>query len=134
MTSIKTLTTTDNNASSSRCIAFINTPVSGRDGNPLNGEITLNDGKGTIVRFVDGLIDGNVYDEDGKVTETRPAVEYEKGGREYWTRGRPDGCPAVIQNDGFLEEDWRDGHIMAIRNEFDLDYMEADFEAERAEA
>lgn len=123
MTCIKMVTTEDNNASSSRCVAFIGMPVCGADGEPLEGEVRLNDGAGTLVRFVGGLIDGNVYDGDGNIKWTRPAVEYGSCGREYWTRGRPDGFPAVIQNDGFHEEDWRDGHIVAIRTEFYLDRM-----------
>lgn len=119
MNSIKEIKTSDNNASSSRCLQFIGIPVIGSDGKLLNGEKKLSDG--TIARFVDGLLDGNIYDQKGKIVEQRPALEYEYEGTEYWTKGKPHGYPAISQAYHTIEEDWEDGQIVAIRNEMELE-------------
>ena len=52
-----------------------------KDNKFCNGEKTLSDG--TIVRYVNGYIDGNIYDHFGNVIYTHPAIEYSEG-REYW--------------------------------------------------
>ena len=77
----------------------------------LNGERRYPDG--TIVRYVDGYIDGNIYDKAGNILQRYPAVEYEDG-KEYWTRGYPDGFPAILQNYDFDQEYWICGTIVGI--------------------
>ena len=77
----------------------------------LNGERRYPDG--TIVRYVDGYIDGNIYDKEGNIVQRYPAVEYEDG-KEYWTRGYPDGFPAILQNCDLDQEYWICGTIVGI--------------------
>lgn len=79
----------------------------------LNGERRYPDG--TIVRYVDGYIDGNIYDKAGNILQRFPAVEYEDG-KEYWTRGYPDGFPAILQKSDLDQEYWSCGHIIGIFN------------------
>lgn len=122
MNTIKEILTDDNNASGSRCLQFIGVKVIGADGKLLNGEQKLSDG--TLVRFVDGLIDGHIYDESGNSIEERPALEYEYEGTEYWTHGKPHGYPAVSQAFHTIEEDWENGQIRAIRNEMEIEKIE----------
>ncbi len=122
MNSIKQIETNDNNASSSRCLQFIGVPIVDSDGKLINGERKLSDG--TIARFVNGYLDGNIYDENGKIIEERPALEYEYAGCEYWTKGQPHGYPAVSQAFHTIEEDWEHGQILAIRNEVELTGIE----------
>ena len=66
----------------------------------------------------------HIYDEKGKVLEKLPALEYSFGGTEYWTKGAPDGFPAIVQNFGYYEEDWQNGTIQEIRNEIELESIE----------
>lgn len=82
----------------------------------LNGERRELDG--TIVRYVDGYIDGNIYDKEGNIVQRYPAIEY-KDGKEYWTRGYPDGFPAILQNYDLDQEYWICGNIIGI-----FDYRE----------
>lgn len=77
----------------------------------LNGERREPDG--TIVRYVDGYIDGNIYDKEGNIVQRYPAIEY-KDGKEYWTRGYPDGFPAILQNYDLDQEYWICGNIIGI--------------------
>lgn len=77
-----------------------------------------------LCRFVNGLLDGNIYNKNGKLIEQRPALEYSFGGTEYWTKGAPVGFPAVIQNFGYYEEDWANGTIQEIRNEVEFVSLE----------
>ena len=65
-------------------------------------------------------MDGNFYDSDGNIIERLPALEYGFGGTEYWTKGTPDGFPAIVQNFGYYEEDWENGRILEIRNEVEI--------------
>lgn len=123
MNTIKSIRTNDNNASCSRAKNFIGVPVIDAVGKLLNGEFKYkfnDEEEETVCRFVDGFLDGNVYDKDGNAVETLPALEYSFGGKEYWTKGMPDGFPAVIQNFGYYEEDWKNGTIQEIRNEVEL--------------
>lgn len=110
MKSIHEILTTDNSASSSRAKEYIDVPIYDTNGEPLQGEVTLSDG--TLTRFRDGLLDGNVYSNDGKISARCPALEYDNGGTEYWTRGAPDGWqvaePAIVQNWGTQMELWKD--------------------------
>jgi len=100
----------DISESRSRFKKFFGIPVIGNDGNLLDGENTFPDG--TLVRFQNGLIDGNIYDSRGEVLYTYPAVEYaDSPGKEYWTKGLPQGYPAICQDAGLYEEYWSDGKI-----------------------
>lgn len=125
MNTIKAIRTNDNNASSSRAINFMGVQILGNESphEPLNGEHRFKfdeEEEDTVCRFVNGYLDGNVYDKEGKIIEKRPALEYGFGGTEFWTKGYPDGIPAVLQNFGYYEEDWKDGNIVEIRNEVEL--------------
>ena len=122
MNSIKERQTTNNNDSRSVCKNYIGVQILDKNNRLCEGEKTLPNG--AIVRFVNGLIDGNVYDENGKSILQRPAVEYKYGGQEFWTKGYPDGYPAVSQNMGYYEEDWTDGHIVMIREEQEIEQIE----------
>lgn len=103
--------------SHSRCLKYIGIPIIDKNNELLNGEKTLKDG--TVVRFVNGLIDGNIYDDKGNIIQQRPAVEYSLG-QEFWTKGVPKGYPAVSQNMGYYEEDWDDSLNIVIREEYEL--------------
>ena len=118
MKSIKEYEPYDNQASSSRAIQYLGVRIYSYEGEPLKGEHVLKDK--TIARFVDGFLDGNVYNEKGEVIERRAALEYELGGLEYWTKGFPEGSPAISQAWGVIEEDWHNGKILRIRNEMEL--------------
>lgn len=127
MNTIKAIRTNDNEASSSRAKQFIGVPVTDKDFNLLNGEFKYkfnNEDGEVLCRFRDGFLDGNIYDDSGKIIQVRPALEYSYGGIEYWTNGFPDGYPAVIQNFGYYEEDWQNGVIQEIRNEVELNSIE----------
>lgn len=122
MNMIKERRTTNNNESRSVCKNWIGVPILDTNNRLCEGEKTLPNG--TVVRFVNGLIDGNIYDSDGNSIMQRPAVEYKYGGQEFWTKGCPDGYPAVSQNMGYYEEDWTNGHIIEIREEQILEDIE----------
>lgn len=127
MNSINVIKTKDNSQSCSRAKQFIGIPVTGTDGKLLNGEFKFNfenEEEPTVCRFVNGLLDGNIYNSSGEIIESQPAMEYSFGGTEYWTKGTPDGFPAVIQNFGYYEEDWANGTIQEIRNEVELVSLE----------
>lgn len=97
--------------SKSKYKAFFGRPTISKDGKLYNGEQNLPDG--TIIRYVNGYIDGNIYDSRGEVVYTYPAIEYDEG-KEYWTKGHPNGFPAICQKLGFYEEYWADGRIVKI--------------------
>lgn len=100
----------DISESRSRYKKFFKIQVVGQNGNLFDGEKTFPDG--TLVRFQNGLIDGNIYDSRGEVLYTYPAVEYaDSPGKEYWTKGLPQGYPAICQDAGLYEEYWSDGKI-----------------------
>jgi|GEM_PF-2507619 len=122
MNTIKEIRTTDNTMSASRCIDYIGVPITDGNGNLLQGEKILDDG--TICRFRDGFLDGNVYGDDGEIIERRAAVEYQLGGAEYWEKGVPQGFPAITQNFSHYEEDWDKGSVVAIRTETTIDGIE----------
>lgn len=121
MMSIKERFTTNNNESRSKCLKFLGTFILDKNNKFLNNEITLKDG--TIVRFVNGLIDGNLYDAKGNIIEEMAAIEYPDGSQEFWTKGYPSGFPAVSQNMGHYEEDWEGCHIISIREEIEIEEM-----------
>ncbi len=127
MNTIRTIRTNNNDDSCSRAKQFIGIPVIGKDGKLLNGEVKYRfegEEEDTVCRFKDGFLDGNIYDSEGHIAEVRPALEYAYGGAEYWTKGFPHGFPAVQQNFGYYEEDWKEGVIQEIRNEVELEALE----------
>ncbi len=79
---------------------------------PLNGELYTSDRK-NIIRVVNGYIDGNVYDFRGEVLYTYPAIESEQG-YEYWTKGFPQGFPAICHHSKKYEEYWSGGDLIKI--------------------
>ena len=91
---------------------FFKIPILDKNGELLNGEQHKSDG--TIIRFVNGYIDGNIYDSHGEVLFTYPAIEHEQG-KEYWTKGLPQGFPAISFIFGLYEEYWADGKIVSIK-------------------
>lgn len=122
MNSIKMTRPENNSESHSIAKEFFGIPVLDKKGNLLNGRVKkiLKTDKKAICRFVNGFIDGNTYDKDSNVLEQLPAIEYSNGGTEYWTKGFPEGYPAVIQNFGYYEEDWSHCRILETREEFEL--------------
>lgn len=80
-------------------------------GNPLNGTKVytedLKKGKHTILRFIDGFLDGDLFDTNGKFIMQRPAVDAD-GHQEYWRKNklhRDVNAPAIYSR-GFIEEEW----------------------------
>lgn len=126
MKTIHEILTTDNEASSSRAKEYIGVVIYDNNGELLQGEITLSDG--SIARFHDGLLDGNIYGKDSEISVRYPALEYDNGGTEYWTKGAPDGWqldkPAIIQNWGTQMEFWKNGHIVCMKQEVLLEDIE----------
>ena len=122
MNAIKDWQTTNNNDSRSVCKEYVGKIVLDKNNRLCEGEKHLPNG--VVVRFVNGLIDGNVYDENGMSILVRPAVQYKYGGQEFWTKGYPDGYPAVSQNMGHYEEDWTEGHIISVREEQEIEDIE----------
>ncbi|MBR2108303.1 MAG: hypothetical protein IJ937_13665 [Treponema sp.] len=85
-------------------------------GNPLNG-CTIDDkaydihSKIIILRFRNGYLDGDEFDESGNYVATRPAVET-FGHIEYWREGyihRDAGEAAIISNGFKTYEYWENG-------------------------
>jgi hypothetical protein len=99
-----------NDASKSKYKDFFGVPFYD-DGKLINGEKIYEDG--TIVRYVNGLIDGNIYDSRGRVIYTMPAVEHKKG-IEYWSKGWPQGSPAIILKRRSYEEYWKNQELKKI--------------------
>ncbi|MBO6185992.1 MAG: hypothetical protein J6O88_15135 [Chryseobacterium sp.] len=81
------------------------------DGNPLNGtRIYAEDfknGKQTLLRYIDGYLDGDLFDTKGNLVMQRPAVDAD-GHQEYWRKNRlhRDGNAPAIYSKGFTEEEW----------------------------
>jgi hypothetical protein len=81
-------------------------------GKPIQGEILTRrkDGTMVILRFVDGLLDGDRNTAAGKAISL-PAVE-SAGHLEFWRGGklhRDGGLPAVISDNFGLLEWWENG-------------------------
>lgn len=65
----------------------------------------------TILRFHNGLLDGDIFDTSGNYITTKPAVE-SVGHIEYWRKGclhRDDNLPAVSTNGFTQNEFWVNG-------------------------
>jgi hypothetical protein len=80
-------------------------------GKPIQGEVVTGDG--VILRFVDGLLDGNMA-----AGYSLPAVEA-PGHLEWWQGGnihRAGGLPAVISNDFEELEWWENGKKLLFLN------------------
>lgn len=80
-------------------------------GIPLEGTQIVNGN--IIVRFHDGLMDGDSYTADGKL-QAQPAIET-SGHMEYWRKGhihRDDNLPAVISKGFSVKEYWTDGNYI----------------------
>lgn len=92
----------------SKCKRFIGMLITDNSGKPLNG--VKKTSNGMVVRFKDGYIDGGYL----------PAIEYEDGGTEWWTKGYPDGLPAVITDFGSREEYWENGKLIKIVSQFEI--------------
>ena len=100
-----------NDATKSKCKDSFGVAFYDEDGKLINGEKRYYDG--TIVRYVNGLIDGNIYDSKGKIIYTMPAVKHKKG-IEYWEKGWPQGSPAIIFNRSRYEEYWENQQLKKI--------------------
>ncbi len=89
----------------------IGTPQKDENGNLLNGLRVFADdydnGKKTLLLFRNGLLDGDLFDSNGKFIMQKPAVEG-NGHQEYWREGklhRDNGEPAVLA-EGFSVKEW----------------------------
>jgi len=79
-------------------------------GKPMN-EVRVdakawNKGKKIILRFRNGLLDGDIY-VNGQYIRTKPAVETD-GHIEYWREGKlhRDGGLAAVSSDGFTHKEY----------------------------
>lgn len=81
------------------------------NGNPAEGtRMIIQNDKEVIVRFRNGLLDGDSFTKDGRLI-VQPAVETE-GHIEYWREGRlhrDDGLPAIYSDDFSIKEYWENG-------------------------
>lgn len=84
------------------------------EGHPMNETRVdakeLEQGRKVILRFRNGLLDGDVYVNNQYVT-TKPAVEA-PGHIEYWRAGklhRDNGLPAVLSFGFTMKEFWENG-------------------------
>lgn len=87
----------------------------GEDGKPINGTVLYaadyDNGEKTILRFIDGFLDGDVFDSNGNFIMQKPAVDG-KGHQEYWRKNklhRDNGEPAVYAEGFKIREWWKDG-------------------------
>lgn len=105
------------NESKSKFININNTSKQqlGEDGKPINGEVLYADdydkGIKTILRFIDGFLDGDIFDAKGNLIFQKPAVE-SKGHIEYWRKNklhRDNSEPAVYADGLRTKEWWKDG-------------------------
>ena len=101
-----------NDATKSKYRDFFGLLSYDKDFKLMEGERVQKDG--TIIRFVKGLIDGNVYDNYGNVIYTLPAIQH-KDGIEYWTKGWPQGFPAIELQQGYYEEYWANRTLLKIK-------------------
>lgn len=90
------------------------------DGKPLNGiRIYADDfdnGMKTILRFRNGFLDGDLFNNSGELVLQKPAVESE-GHQEYWRKNklhRDNGEPAVY-SEGFKEKEWWENGVRIIK-------------------
>ena len=118
MKNVKFVRTDNNINSSSKAKNFFGVLIMDEEGKPCSGEYTFDiDGREVKARFHNGFIDGNVYTDNEEVIRKVPAIEYGYGGKEYWSKGFPEGLSAVSKNECYYEENWNNTHIMEIRIE-----------------
>lgn len=89
------------------------TQLSDEEGNLLEGtRITFDNYDNPIVlRFHNGYLDGDIFDNNGNLIKQKPAVEG-KGHQEYWrhnTLHRDNEEPAIISNNFKTLEYWQNG-------------------------
>ena len=107
-----------NNESLSHFKDFFGRVVKDSDGNLLDGEYQMGEYPYAIFRFHEGMIDGNIYDKYGDIIHRFPALIYQSDWtscKEYWTKGFPDGNPAINFDFGEYEEYWKDKQLIYIR-------------------
>lgn len=85
------------------------------NGNVINGAKLdaeeYSKGNSVLLRFRDGFLDGDVFDDNGNFKEQLPAVEG-KNHQEYWRHNklhRDGGLPAVISGEPPVFEWWENG-------------------------
>lgn len=106
-----------NNLSESHFKDFFERVIYDDGGHPLNGKIEIGIYPYATIRFHNGMIDGNLYDNEGNILNRYPAIEYQyyySHYEEYWTKGLPDGLPAIIVNYGDYEESWMNKKLVKI--------------------
>lgn len=85
------------------------------NGKPLEGMFvhadSYDEGKRVILRFRNGMLDGDVFDKDGNLIMQKPAVEAE-GHQEYWRANKlhRDNDEPAVYSEGFkIKEYWING-------------------------
>lgn len=85
------------------------------NGNVINGmkldSEDYNNGTVTVLRFRNGYLDGDVFNEDGTLKLTLPAVESQNH-QEFWRQNklhRDNGLPAIVSGDPAQKEYWVNG-------------------------
>ena len=108
-----------NNLSESHFRDFFGRVVKDENGLPLNGTVQIGEYPHAIIRFHDGMIDENLYDDKGNILNRYPAIEYYyilDSYQEFWTQGYPDGLNAIIVGDGKdYEEYWCNKELLRIK-------------------
>lgn len=92
-------------------------------GSPLEGQRLLKEslesGENVILRFHNGLLDGDVFDDNGNFVMQKPAVDA-PGHQEYWRKNclhRDGGEPAVYSQGFSLREWWENGERLPDRED-----------------
>ncbi|MEE0879005.1 MAG: hypothetical protein UH788_06980 [Treponemataceae bacterium] len=113
-----------NNESLSHFKDFFGRVVRDDNDELLDGEYQFGEYPFAIIRFHEGMIDGNIYDQYGDIIERYPALIYQSNYTsctEYWTKGFPDGNPAINFDFGEYEEYWKDKQLITIRKAHNWD-------------
>ena len=121
-----------NNLSESHFKDFFGRVVKDNKGKELDGEYQFAEYPYAIIRFHEGMIDGNIYDQYGDIIERYPALIYQSNYtecKEYWTKGFPDGNPAIEIDFEFgpYTECWKDKQLISIRKVHDWDERSEQF-------
>lgn len=119
----------DNNLSESHFKNFFERVIYDDGGHPLNGKIEIGIYPYATIRFHNGMIDGNLYDNEGNILNRYPAIEYQYYSShyvEYWTKGFPDGLTAISVDDGVYVESWMNKKLVKIlkKDWFPPEYVE----------
>lgn len=73
----------------------------------------IGEDKKTIYRFIDGMLDGDVFSPTGKLVTVKPAIEAPGGHEEYWRQNklhRDNHEPAILSK-GFTHKEWWENGI-----------------------